>query len=57
MVGLTKVKGENQRKKGALGEKIREIERVIENKKDTHKNREKSEDIIKKRAERLKQSI
>lgn len=30
---------------------------MIESKKDNQKNREKSEDIIKKRAERLKSSI
>ena len=37
--------------------KCKDIEKVIDSKKDVQKNRERSEDIIKKRAERLKKSI
>ena len=40
-----------------LQEKCKEIEKIIDGTKDNQKNRKKSEDIIKKRAERLKQSI
>lgn len=40
-----------------MASKCKEIEKVIDSKKDVQKNRERSEDIIKKRAERLKKSI
>lgn len=40
-----------------MAQKCKEIEKIIESKKDVQKNRERSQDIIKKRAERLKKSI
>jgi DNA-binding transcriptional MerR regulator len=40
-----------------MSQKCKEIEKIIDNKKDNKKNRERSQDMIKKRAERLKKSI
>jgi hypothetical protein len=40
-----------------MASKVKEIEKVIDSKKDGQKNREKSQGIIKKRVERMKKSI
>ncbi|CDW76813.1 UNKNOWN [Stylonychia lemnae] len=54
---MQKMKEQQKDHKQEMAQKCKEIEKIIESKKDVQKNRERSQDIIKKRAERLKKSI
>lgn len=47
----------NKVKKEELKQKCRNIEKVISQKKEYSKNRDKSENLVKKRADRLRQNI